>query len=256
MHMLSTIRSSNSMARHLGGHREEEAVGVLHDVGLVDRGHLVPAVGAGVVEGELDDPAGALDRDRLDRDARVLADVGARRELFDHPRQLQLLGGVLLELDAGVEVLGVLPHDDDVDVLVARAHALVALAGSQAGVEVELLAEGDVHAPEAGADRGRDGPLDGDAVPADRLQHGRRKGRSGRLHDVDAGLLDVPVEVDAGRLEDAPGGLRDLGSGAVAGDEGDSVGHADELLHEGQANRPLRREARGVDRRTGGRARP
>ena len=42
--------------------------------------------------------------------------------------QLGRVLGALLELDPGVEVLGVLAHDDEVDVVVAGAHARVALA--------------------------------------------------------------------------------------------------------------------------------
>ena len=40
------------------------------------------------------------------------------------------------------------------------------------------------------------------------------------LHHVDARLVDVPVERDAGRLEDAARRLGELGAGPVAGNEG------------------------------------
>ena len=57
----------------LGGHLtrdlEEETVAVLEDVGLVDRGDLLAAVGDRVVEGVLHDTAAALDADGLERDA-------------------------------------------------------------------------------------------------------------------------------------------------------------------------------------------
>ena len=73
----------------------------------------------------------------------------------------------------------------------------------------------------------RDRPLQRDAVRADRVEHVARG--SGlppfSLHHVGAGVLDVPVELDAGRLEHAAGRLGQLGAGAVAGDQGDSVGH-------------------------------
>ena len=107
---------------------EEEPVGELHDVRLVDRRDLAAAVAARVVEGELDDLARARLGDRLDRDARVAAD--ARVALAGEPVE-QLVGvlGALLELDARVEVLGVLANDDQVDVRVAGADARVALAG-------------------------------------------------------------------------------------------------------------------------------
>jgi hypothetical protein len=45
------------------------------------------------------------------------------------------------------------------------------------------------------------------------------------LHHVRAGVLHVPVELDAGRLEDAAGRLGELGAGPVARNQGDSVRH-------------------------------
>ncbi|HVM68664.1 MAG TPA: isocitrate/isopropylmalate family dehydrogenase, partial [Gaiellaceae bacterium] len=106
---------------------KEEPVRELHDVRLVHGRDLAAAVAARVIEGELDDLPCARLGDRLDRDPGVAADVpvAARGEPVE-----QLVGvlGALLELDAGVQVLGVLAHDDEVDVLVARADARVGLA--------------------------------------------------------------------------------------------------------------------------------
>ena len=64
------------------------------------------------------------------------------------------------------------------------------------------------------------------ATPRSRIDSSVRSG-SGialRLVDVDARVLEVPVELDAGGLEHSPGGLGELGPGPVARDEGDSVG--------------------------------
>src|ERR671938_2062111 len=91
---------------------------------------------------------------------------------LDPADQLFRLLRPLLVLDPGVEVLGVLADDDEVDVLEARAHAGIALAGAHLRVEVEALAEGDVHRAEAAADGGRDRPLEGDAGLPDRLEQG------------------------------------------------------------------------------------
>ena len=128
---------------------EEQAVGQLHDVRLVDGGDLVPAVGDGVVEGEPGDPLRRGAGDDLD----ALRGVGA-----DHV------------LDAGVEVLGVLADDDEVDVLVARLEALDRPRRAEVGVQPERLAERDVDAPEALADRRRDRALERDLVAPDRLE--------------------------------------------------------------------------------------
>ena len=103
----------------LGGDRpatlEEEAVGQLHDVGLVDGGHLVAAVGDRVLEGEPGDPFRGLAGDDLDA-----------------------LGGITADhvLDPGVEVLGVLADDDEIDILVARVEPLHRARRAQVRVQV------------------------------------------------------------------------------------------------------------------------
>ena len=93
---------------------EEEAVGELEDVRLVDARDLLPAVLPGVLEGVLDDPLAPGDGDRLDRDPRVGAD-GLAVEPLDVGDQLGRLGLALFEFAAEVEVLGVLADDDEVD---------------------------------------------------------------------------------------------------------------------------------------------
>ena len=138
---------------------------------------------------------------------------------------MSLLGS-LLELDSGVEVFRVLADDDQVDVLVPRPDAGVALAGTHLAVEVERLPQRHVDRAEARAHRGRDRPLDGDAVFLDRVEDrvGQRIAAV-LVHDVGARLADVPLEDDPRRLEDAPGRVGDLGPGPVTGDERDAVSH-------------------------------
>ena len=43
------------------------------------------------------------------------------------------------------------------------------------------------------------------------------------VHDVRAGVLDVPVELHAGAFEHPAGRFGDLGTGPVAGDQGDAM---------------------------------
>ena len=158
-----------------------------------------------VVEGVAGDPLGRRPGDDLD----ALGGVGP-----DHV------------LDPGVQVLGVLADDHEVDVLVARVEALHRAGRADVGVQPEGLAEGDVDAPEALPDRRRDGSLQGDLVAPDRLEDVVRERRPELGHDALAGVDDVPLEGDPGRLEDRSGGRRDLRPDAVPGDEGDTVGHA------------------------------
>jgi hypothetical protein len=51
----------------------------------------------------------------------------------------------VLELDARVEILGVLSHDYEVDVLEASAHSGIRLARSHLCIEIEGLPQADVH---------------------------------------------------------------------------------------------------------------
>src|SRR5438128_11858065 len=129
------------------------------------------------------------------------------------------VGRALLELEPGVDVLGVLPDDDEVQVVAKVARALVRLHRPDERVEVERLPQGDVDAAKTAADRGRDRPLQRNFVLADRFEDvfGERcsEFRDRRL----AGLLDVPFELNPGRLEDADGGVADLWTDAVPRDQ-------------------------------------
>ena len=69
-------------------------------------------------------------------------------------------------------------------------------------------------------------PLQRDAAFADRLEHAVGQGRALALPGLEARVLAVPLDLDAGRVERPPGSLRDLRSDAVARDQGDPVGQA------------------------------
>jgi hypothetical protein len=134
--------------------------------------------------------------------------------------------GPLLELDAGIEVFRVLTDHDEVDRRVPGADSLVALARAHLPVEIECLAEGDVHAAKAGADGCRDRALERDAVLLDRLEDVIRKRIPAVLvHDVGPRLLHVPLEFDTGCVEDPARCVGKLGPGAVTGNEGHAMSH-------------------------------
>src|SRR5215211_3165300 len=73
------------------------------------------------------------------------------------------------------------------------------------------------------ADRRRGGSLYREAALADRVERALGQRIALPLVDVYPGFLEVPLELDPGGLEHAPGRLRELGAGAVARDERDSV---------------------------------
>lgn len=179
----------------------EQAVGQLHDVGLVDARHLGAAVGEGEGKGELGDA--------------LRLGAGDDLEGLDDARDA-------LVLEARVLALGVLADDAQVDVLVARLVAGDVLDEGDAGVDVELLAHGHVEALVAGPADGRvQDALEAQLVALER-RHRLAEGVLGATgaHRVDARDLDLlPLDGHIVRLEDGLDRLGHLGADAVAGDQ-------------------------------------
>jgi hypothetical protein len=188
---------------HLVEGLAEQAVGQLHDVGLVDARHLLAVVGHGEGEGEPRDALRLGARDDLER----LDDAG---------------DGLVLE--AAVLALGVLADDAQVDVLVARLVAGYVLDERDGGVDVELLAHGHVEALVARAANGRvQDALEAELVAlqgryalAEELLCAAR--RFALLYSRDVNLL--PLDWDVVGLEDGLDALGNLGTDTVAGDQG------------------------------------
>src|SRR5216683_1824019 len=122
-----------------------------------------------------------------------------------------------------MDVLCVLADDDKVEVVAEVARALVGLDRPHEGVEVELLAKGDVDAPEARSDRRRDRSLEGDSVFPNGSEHRLWQRRPEFLDRGRAGHLHVPVELDARGLEHAHCGVTDLRAHPVPRDESHRV---------------------------------
>ena len=112
--------------------RKEEAVAELHDIGLVDAGDLLAAVGYGVVEGGLDDAAAGLAGDDLDGMHFIVADF------FFY---------------AGIEVFRVFTEGDQVDVGEGRDHSCVRFCRADIGEEIVFLAQHDVDGTETATNR-------------------------------------------------------------------------------------------------------
>lgn len=176
----------------------EEAVGELHDVGLVDAGDLGAAVGEGEGKGELCDTLrlGAGD------------DLEGLDDAVD-----------ALVLEARVLALGVLADDAHVYVLVARLVAGDVLDQTDGGVDVELLAHGHVEALVAGAADGRvQDTLEAKLVAAQRSDALAEGVLSAPALDARHGDL-LPLDGHVVRLEDGLNRLGHLGTDAVAGNQ-------------------------------------
>ena len=145
----------------------ESAFGELLDVALVHQRDRLALILDGILNGDAHQPLGAGDGDGLDADAGVRADLFlAAHVVVQEVDQLLRLGRAFAELDAGVDVLGVLAEDHDVELLrmLHRAgHAAVVLHRPDAGVEIEHLAQRDIQRADAAAYRRGQRPFDGDA---------------------------------------------------------------------------------------------
>ena len=181
----------------------EQTVGELHDVGLVDAGDLAAAVGEGEGEGELGDALGLGAGDDLEG----LDDAGDT-----------------LVLEAGVLTLGVLTDDAQVDVLVAGLVAGDVLDERDGGVDVELLAHGDVEALVAGAADGRvQDTLEAELVALEGGD-GLAEGGLGAPAVLDTGDGDLlPLDGHVVGLEDGLDRLGHLATDTVTGDQADGV---------------------------------
>ena len=122
---------------------QEEAVGELHDVGLVDGVDFFAAMLAGVLEGKLGDARGAFFGDDLDG----FNDAGND-----------------FVLQADVLAFSVFADDDEIDAGQFGFESGKILDGAEVGEEVEFLAQGDVDAFESAADGGGDGAFECDLL--------------------------------------------------------------------------------------------
>ena len=177
-----------------------------------------------------DDLLRARNGDRLDREAGFLAagaDLPSRRDLVDVLQQADGLRLAPLELDARVQVLGVLADDDQVqgDVGVVGADAGVVFAGPDAGKEPQFVPQLDVDAAKPLAHRRGDGGLQGAARAADALQHADRQRGAEAFHHVQSRLLDVPTDLHAGGIHTLSGGRGQFRSHPVPGYQRHFVRH-------------------------------
>ncbi len=217
--------------RDLPADLEEQPVRALQDVGLVHERHLPAIVRERVFERIADDPLRPVTRDDhhgLGDGVRVLADPD-------------------VVLDADVETLGVLPHDHEIDVVVARV-GLHRDRRPHVGVQVEVLAQRDVDGAEAGAHGRGQRALQGDPVALDRIQRFLRQRVPEGFSGVHAGDLALELQRCARGLENAHGGVHDLRADAVAGNQRNCGCHL--YLVVGR-RRPKRGRSRGGARKIG-----
>src|ERR1017187_10570032 len=191
----------------------EHAVRHLHDVVFSEAGDLLAVVLQRVFEGVTGDALGARPGDDL-------------QALHD--------GVAELVLHAGVTILFVLAHDDDVHVgVLGFDEGVIGDAGADVGIESEHLARGDIEALEAATLRGGDGGFVEDLGAAQRFP-GAGLDAGGVSLEVDflPNFHDFRFDARAGRLDDVERGSHDLGADSVAVRDRDAgyIGHSFETL--------------------------
>ena len=214
---------------HLAGDAQVHAVSRFHDVGLVHGGHLAATAATGVLKRVLDNALRTGDGDRLERKSGIGVKRLAARPLHD-ARDLRNAGIPLVKLDARVQVFGVFTDDDKVDVLVARAVARLRKAGSDARIQVEVLAQCHVDAAKARSNRRGDGALDRHLRVLDRIEHVLGQRGAILLDYAGAGIHRVPFDLDSRGVDNATHRRRDLRANAIAGYKCDLVCHVALLL--------------------------
>jgi hypothetical protein len=150
-------------------------------------------------------------------------DLGGHLEAGHHARRH-------LVLDAAVQALGVLAHDDQVHVVVAGGHAGQAAHRAHGRVEVQGLAQLDIDGLEALAHRGGAGAFEGQPVLAYRVQRGRGQHIAAALQRDDAGLVLDPLDGRARGGQHLLGGGGDFGADPVARDHNDLARLHDSII--------------------------
>ena len=182
---------------NLAGAIEEEAIGHLHDVGLVENGDLFAMPTRGVTES-------------VARDARAGGFAGDFQAGDD--------AGDDFVFDAAVEAFGVFADDDHVDAFVAGFDPAQAANRPHRGVKIQLLAKLHVDRFESLADRRGDRAFERDFVGGD---GGERALRENIVHALlegaGAGGHLNPLHGKLRRLEHPLGGAGDFRTDSIAG---------------------------------------
>ena len=183
------------VGRHLAEGAQEQAVRQLHDVGLMHGRDLFAAVFAGIVKGKAADPFARRAGDELDAVGHLV---------IDHI------------LDALVEILGVLAHNDEVDIVKAGGYARQRMHRAQVGVGGKALAQLHIDAAEALADGGSRGALERPAAGLDGVQRagGDQLAALGGIFGT--GGIFLPLDAGVQRGGDGAHTLGDFTADAVA----------------------------------------
>ena len=174
----------------------EQAIRQLHDVGFVDGVNLLAVMLARILKGESGNAGGSF--------------LGDDLQALHH-------AGHDFVLDAGIQSFGVLADDDQIDAGIARRNRGQIANRAKVGEQFELLAQCDIDAGEAAADRRRDRPFQADTGALDGLGQLLRNVLVIFLEGLGAGGEGLPLELDAGGFQNANASFDDFRTDPIAG---------------------------------------
>src|SRR5579863_232983 len=177
---------------------EKQAVRELHDVGLMDGRDFLPSRALRVFKSKA-------------RDTRRGA-LGDDLQALDHAGRHDVL-------EAGVEILSVLTHHDEVEIVKGRADTRQLFHRPEVGVEVELLAQRHVEALVSAAHGRRQRAFEPHPGAPQRLDHRVKAGIFRAPPDHRRHFALLPLDIGARGFEQSKGGGGYFGSDAVARNE-------------------------------------
>ena len=183
---------------HFAEGAQEQAVGQLHDVGFVHSGDLFAAVFPGVVKGKAADLLAGRAGDELD----AVGDV-----VGEHV------------LDALIQVLGILAHDDEVNVLKTGRYARQRVHRAQVGVGGKALAQLHIDAAEALADGRSRRAFQCPAARLDGVQRAGGDQLAAGFGVLGTGLTLLPFNAGVQCGRDSTHAFGDLAANAIAWDQ-------------------------------------
>ena len=158
-------------------------------------------------------------RNRLEGNAGVGAN-SARILFRAKVDQLPSAFGAFLELDASIQILGILADNHQVNIVVMTPSTGKRNDGAQANIKAERLAKRNVHATKTSANGSRDWPLDGDFVALDSLNGGIRKRGALGFEAMRACPSNLPIDFRTTGLDNALHSGRSLNADSITGNQG------------------------------------
>src|SRR2546422_303225 len=133
-------------------------------------------------------------------------------------------------LQARIEILGVLTHDDNVDIVKTGFDSRQVLDGSEIGIEIQSLSQSHVDTGKSPSDGRRNGTFDSHVIAVNRIQQFIGKIFATFLEGFCPGIENLPLDFYTRGFNHFQSGFRHLRTNSVTGNQRNLVFHATSLL--------------------------